>query len=146
MGYNYTMAINQGEPAAPPKDRNRARPAPERAPVTAPVLGWLVCASGFLTGQDIPLFKQVTHIAKGMDISPESLGCAAENAHLVISYDKGGNRFSIRQEDQKLGSPAALNGAALTRQDQSLKACDVIQLPGASLFFVPFCEGSRKWD
>jgi hypothetical protein len=143
MDYNYTMAINQGEPPKPPKVKSPAREAQGRAPLGAPllVLGWLVCTEGGYIGKDYPIFKNATHIAKNMDMSPNAIGCADGSLHLVIVYDSENNGFSIHREG---GCHVKVNGAAL-EGGKSLKAYDVIQAGGLSLLFMPFCGGTVKW-
>ena len=145
MDYNYTMAINQGEPKPQPKDRKETPPqdrTPPEKTEAAPVLGWLVCVGGRTDGLDIPLMKQITHLAGNMDISPEPLGCSDKDAHLVITYDKDANTFSIRRENE---CRVSLNGSPLPGRELKMKAYDEIQLPGLLLCFIPFCEGDRKW-
>ncbi|MDR1060786.1 MAG: hypothetical protein LBL83_06170 [Clostridiales bacterium] len=190
VDYSYTIAVNQGEPEPPQKPPRRAeaqaqrgraeaeaQPSPGRAEAQlqpgrgrplreppaapiSPVLGWLVAASGARRGQDWPLLKGVTHIARSMDIEPKALGCADGRLHLAVAFDAQSGGFYVRQESGEparlLAAPGggavqgeappdrAVQGAALAGW-APLRAYDAILAGDLRLVFMPFCDGGRRW-
>ena len=113
-----------------------------------PVAGWLVIVDGPGTGRDFRLIQGDNRIGRDkdmevcLDIGSESDAAISRDTHAVVLYDNNDNTFWVDRGASR--NIPMLNGASI-RQQQQLKAGDVLQIGATQMRFLPFCDNNFRW-
>lgn len=108
------------------------------------VTGWLVCIKGPDRGHSFSLYHGYNTIgySRSNTISLSKDITVEKNVHCSVVYDGKNNVFYLVPEHS---SNTCLNGERITGPT-TLEREAVIKIGETELEFIPFCQGTRKWE
>jgi hypothetical protein len=109
-----------------------------------PVTGWIICINGKERGRDYRIYSGANSVGRSIKMSiqiPDDDSLSNVD-HCKIIYDTKSNSFYLTPSS---GNLIYLNEESITQTVQ-LKKDDHIKIGKSDFMFMPYCEGSRKWD
>lgn len=109
-----------------------------------PVVGWLVCISGYDKGKDYKLKTEKNFIGRGpeMDVSIEGDASISRKNHAIITYNPKQRVFMMIPGDGN-GIVYVQNNAVYS--PQALTSFDVIEMGSSKFVFVSLCGNKFDW-
>ena len=106
------------------------------------LVGWLVCISGEMKGNDYRLYSGFNRIGRNMDsdICIQDRMVSGET-HCSVVYDEKGGKFYLVPGK---GTLTYHNGECL-QGSAELQEGDQIGIGQSTLEFIPFCKGDHTW-
>ena len=110
-----------------------------------PVVGWIVCFSGYEKGKDFKLKSEKNFIGRdsNMDICLEGDNTISRRNHAIIAYNPKNREFMI--------TPGEGNGLVYVQNEAvyspvKLIAFNVLEIGNSKFVFVPLCGQNFDWN
>ncbi len=110
-----------------------------------PVVGWLVCTSGPMRGQDFPLYGEKNFIGRdrSMQVCLSADNSVSRERHAAVVFDPKKHMFWLSPGDAS--GLVYLNGE-LVNAPLPLNERDAIEVGSTALVFVTFVNDQFRWE